>query len=81
MALSTDEEKSPTALSPHEAFTTAERAEEQPASKEVSWDGDHDKLNPMNWTPRKKWLILAIVSTMTFITCVTTTLVRVQSSE
>ncbi|RFU29502.1 hypothetical protein B7463_g6841, partial [Scytalidium lignicola] len=34
----------------------------------VSWSGEHDMLNPMNWPSGKKWRILAVVSLMTFIT-------------
>ncbi|KAH8660417.1 major facilitator superfamily domain-containing protein [Xylariales sp. PMI_506] len=34
----------------------------------VSWHGDHDELNPMNWPAGKKWRITAVVSLMTFIT-------------
>jgi hypothetical protein len=63
-----ENDKSPAALSPQKSFIIVEKAEERPASKEVNWDSDQDKLNPINWNPRKKWLILGIVSTMTFIT-------------
>jgi len=69
MSISIEEDdKSPAAPSPQKSFIIVENAEGQPASKEINWDGDQDKLNPINWNPRKKWLILGIISTMTFIT-------------
>jgi hypothetical protein len=34
----------------------------------VDWDGEDDPLKPLNWTDRKKWTGMAIVSAITFIT-------------
>lgn len=32
----------------------------------VDWDGPDDPLNPMNWTQRRKWTAIVLVSTITF---------------
>lgn len=32
----------------------------------VDWDGPNDPQNPMNWSPTRKWAIIALVSTITF---------------
>jgi hypothetical protein len=34
----------------------------------VSWDGPDDPANPMNWTMRKKWGNVAVLSILTIIT-------------
>jgi hypothetical protein len=34
----------------------------------VSWDGPDDPANPMNWTMRKKWSNVAVLSVLTIIT-------------
>jgi hypothetical protein len=34
----------------------------------VNWDGDQDPDNPLNWTLKKKWKNLTIVSLITLIT-------------
>lgn len=49
---------------------------EKPASDEpavleekidlVDWDGPDDDSNPMNWTSLHKWMIISLVSTITF---------------
>ena len=41
---------------------------EKPKADEVSWDGDDDPLNPMNWKASKRWLNLLIIAMMAFIT-------------
>ncbi|OAA53230.1 Major facilitator superfamily domain, general substrate transporter [Cordyceps fumosorosea ARSEF 2679] len=33
----------------------------------VAWDGQDDPENPQNFSPRKKWMILALISVMTII--------------
>ncbi|KAJ6787093.1 hypothetical protein PWT90_10497 [Aphanocladium album] len=33
----------------------------------VGWDSQEDTENPQNYTPRKKWMILALISAMTII--------------
>lgn len=35
---------------------------------DVYWDGDEDPENPMCWSARRKWTIVAIVSFITFLT-------------
>jgi hypothetical protein len=34
----------------------------------VTWDGPDDPLNPMNWTMRKKWSNIAVLSFLTLLT-------------
>lgn len=34
----------------------------------VSWDGDNDSANPLNWTKTKKWNHVAIVALINFVT-------------
>ncbi|KAI1776658.1 MFS general substrate transporter [Hypoxylon cercidicola] len=34
----------------------------------VDWDGPDDQENPMNWTEKKKWLNISILSIMTVVT-------------
>lgn len=36
----------------------------------VWWDGDDDPTNPMNWSEKKKWTNIAIMSMITFLTYV-----------
>ncbi|TVY81919.1 Efflux pump rdc3 [Lachnellula suecica] len=38
------------------------------SSATVDWDGPDDPKNPMNWSSRKKWLTIALVSYITFVT-------------
>lgn len=35
---------------------------------EVTWDGDNDPANPMNWSNWRKISIIAMVSSVTFLT-------------
>lgn len=54
-----------------------EKAEEIRKQKEeqandpnlIEWDGPDDPENPMNWAPRKKWIVTIMLGLMTF--CVT----------
>ena len=32
----------------------------------VDWDGPHDPENPQNWKGRRKWIIIVLVSAITF---------------
>ena len=41
----------------------------------VTWDGPNDVANPKNWTHRRKWLLTAVVSTYTFISPISTSIV------
>ena len=34
----------------------------------VSWDGDDDVQNPLNWAAAKKWSNTAVIAALTFIT-------------
>jgi hypothetical protein len=36
----------------------------------VWWDSDDDPANPMNWSEKKKWANVAIMSMITFLTYV-----------
>lgn len=43
--------------------------EEIPVSEfQVSWDGENDQVNPMNWKASTKWLNLGVISVMSLIT-------------
>jgi hypothetical protein len=33
----------------------------------VSWDGERDPENPLNWSPTKRWSMVGLVSLLTFI--------------
>jgi Major Facilitator Superfamily len=41
----------------------------------VTWKGDDDPLNPLNWSKRKKWLSTILVSSFTFISPIASTMV------
>lgn len=34
----------------------------------INWDGPNDPENPLNWSPRKRWANLILLSYMTFLT-------------
>lgn len=34
----------------------------------VTWDGPNDPQNPMNWTMKKKWMNIAVLSILTLVT-------------
>jgi hypothetical protein len=34
----------------------------------VRWNGDEDPENPMNWSAKKKWLNIGVISVMTLLT-------------
>lgn len=34
----------------------------------VTWDGPDDPMNPKNWTMRKKWINIGVLSFSTFVT-------------
>ncbi|QSZ32553.1 hypothetical protein DSL72_002131 [Monilinia vaccinii-corymbosi] len=42
--------------------------------KTVSWDGDSDQLNPINWSSAKRWANTAVISAMTFSTPLASTM-------
>lgn len=41
----------------------------------VTWNGPNDVANPKNWTHRRKWLVTVVVSTYTFISAISTSIV------
>ncbi len=43
-------------------------SEEESDPNIVTWDGPNDPMNPMNWTDRKKWMNIAVLSIMTVVT-------------
>jgi hypothetical protein len=48
---------------------TGEKGEEEDKDPNiVTWDGPDDPTNPMNWTMRKKWSNVAVLSVLTIIT-------------
>lgn len=48
---------------------SGEKAEEGETDPNiVTWDGPDDPANPMNWTMRKKWSNIAVLSILTIIT-------------
>jgi hypothetical protein len=57
--IAVDEEKADT-------LQTDTPAEHDP--NDVWWDGDDDPQNPQNWSSRKKWSNVAILSYVTLIT-------------
>ena len=42
--------------------------EELPDPNVVDWDGPDDPENPLNWSPRKKWANIAVLSALTLLT-------------
>lgn len=42
--------------------------EEQRDPNVVDWDGPDDPMNPVNWSPRKKWLNIGVLSLLTLLT-------------
>ena len=46
----------------------AEPASVQPVSDPnvIEWDGPNDPHNPLNWSTPRKWIIIALVSLITF---------------
>ncbi|KJA23932.1 hypothetical protein HYPSUDRAFT_184646 [Hypholoma sublateritium FD-334 SS-4] len=47
----------------------------------VDWDGPDDPENPKNWTYRQRWLITVIVSSFTFISPVSSSMVAPASAQ
>ena len=52
-----------------EGVQAKENHQEEKDSSLVDWDGNEDPDNPMNWSPRYKWLITVVLGLMTF--CIT----------
>lgn len=49
---------------------TSEKAVDESDPNEVWWDGPDDPANPLNWTSKRKWGNIAILSLVTLITYV-----------
>ncbi|KAF8154426.1 MFS polyamine transporter [Crassisporium funariophilum] len=47
----------------------------------VDWDGPKDPLNPKNWTYRKKWAATLVVSSFTFISPVSSSMIAPASEQ
>ncbi|GJJ14206.1 hypothetical protein Clacol_008468 [Clathrus columnatus] len=41
----------------------------------VNWDGPDDPMNPRNWSPRKKWAAVGVVSSYTFLSPIASSMV------
>ncbi|KAI1762806.1 fluconazole resistance protein 1 [Hypoxylon sp. FL1150] len=73
---------SPAAIELQDARTTTAAAEtrEDLATRnerryiEVDWEKPRDPHNPMDWSPKRKWLCVALVSLVTFNTSLSTTI-------
>ncbi|KAF2136055.1 uncharacterized protein K452DRAFT_303075 [Aplosporella prunicola CBS 121167] len=53
-----------------------DNAEKEPTDPDlVIWDGPQDAANPKNWTTKKKWATTILVSTFTFISPVSSSMV------
>lgn len=63
-----DLEKNDALDSYHSTTSTDEREDEPKDPSIIDWDGPNDPANPMNWTSKKKWLVIALISAMTFAT-------------
>lgn len=46
----------------------SEEDEREPDPNVVTWDGPNDPMNPMNWTMKKKWTNIAVLSILTLVT-------------
>ncbi|KAI0912399.1 major facilitator superfamily domain-containing protein [Ustulina deusta] len=53
---------------------SAEKASE-PSTEQVGWDGPTDPARPVNWSRRKKWWNMGIISYLTFLTPLTSSIV------
>lgn len=60
-------------LASHKMETPAGKADrprdhdsEQSQDNVVSWEGEDDPTNPLNWSPLAKWVHVAIISIGTF---------------
>lgn len=61
-------ENTSTAAANDERKTQVEEQAVEQDPNIVWWDGDNDPENPMNWTAKKKWSNLALLSIMTLVT-------------
>ena len=66
--MSTDVEKA-TGNTPLEISVTAGPQPAAPVSDQgrvIDWDSSQDPQNPQNWTSTRKWIIIILVSAITF---------------
>ncbi|KAJ1715371.1 putative MFS multidrug transporter [Aspergillus flavus] len=47
----------------------------KPSTEEVGWDGPTDPARPVNWSRKKKWWNMGIISYLTFLTPLTSSIV------
>ncbi|PIG79628.1 MFS multidrug transporter [Aspergillus arachidicola] len=47
----------------------------KPSTEEVSWDGPTDPARPVNWSRKRKWWNMGIISYLTFLTPLTSSIV------
>lgn len=52
------------------AGTEAKAGGEEIDPDVVDWDGPDDPANPQNWTPKKKWCMIAALAATTLVTLV-----------
>lgn len=48
---------------------------------QVTWDGQTDKENPLNWPLRQKWIIVSTVSMFTFLSAAASSIVAPAESQ
>jgi multidrug resistance protein len=65
---SVDDEESRAVKELSEDVEVKEWETEEPDPNVVFWDGPDDPQNPMNWSLGRKWLSIALVSMITFLT-------------
>lgn len=57
-------------MSKHEDADVAVTIQESNDPNVVNWDGPDDPEKPLNWPASKKWINIALLSSITFLTCV-----------
>ena len=60
------EKATPTSVIPEKDAVEATATEQDPNL--VDWDGPDDPANPINWSPKLKWLNITVLSTITLLT-------------
>lgn len=50
------------------AVEAGEKSGEEVSEFDVWWENDKDPQNPQNWSSRKKWANIAVMSSITFLT-------------
>jgi hypothetical protein len=57
-------------MSKHEDADVAVTIQESADPNVVNWDGPDDPEKPLNWPASKKWINIALISSITFLTLV-----------